>query len=229
MQAKLIESSEIAPQVRHFVFEVPEVEKFTFVPGQFVSMNQVIHEKKITRAYSIASAPDDNNRFELCLNLVHEGLLSPRLFEMQPGDTIEIRPPLGMFVLRNPTREAVFIATGTGIAPFRSILKAHLNASSQPFTLVFGVRHESHLMYRAEFEEMARTYPHFRFLPTLSRPAESWTGRSGHVQAHLNEAIGDRRDLDVFLCGLKLMVDDARNILKEMGFDRKQILFEKYD
>jgi ferredoxin-NADP reductase len=229
MQAKLIESTELAPEVRHFVFEVPEVEKFTFVPGQFVSMNQVVNEKKITRAYSIASAPSGTNRFELCLNLVREGLLSPRLFEMQPGDTIEIRPPLGMFVLRNPPRDAIFIATGTGIAPFRSILKAQLKEASQAFTLVFGVRHESHLMYREEFEEMARKYPHFRFLPILSRPTESWSGRSGHVQAHLQEAIGERRDVDVFLCGLKLMVDDVRNILKEMGFDRKQILFEKYD
>ncbi len=229
MEAKLIESTEIAPEVRHFVFEVPELEKFTFVPGQFVSMNRVINGKKITRAYSIASAPSDTNRFELCLNLVHQGLLSPILFEMQPGEAIEIRPPLGMFVLRNPPREAVLIATGTGIAPFRSILKGQLHEGSQPFTLVFGVRHESHLMYREEFEEMARRFPHFRFLPTLSRSTESWTGRSGHVQKHLEEAIGERRDLDVFLCGLKLMVDDVRNILKEMGFDRKQILFEKYD
>jgi ferredoxin-NADP reductase len=229
MEAKLIESSEIAPEVRHFVFEVPGVEKFTFVPGQFVSMNQIVNEKKITRAYSIASAPSETNRFELCLNLVREGLLSPRLFEMQPGDSIEIRPPLGMFVLRNPPRDVILIATGTGIAPFRSILKAQLNETSNAFTLIFGVRHESHLMYRAEFEEMARAHPHFQFLPTLSRPTESWSGRSGHVQAHLQEAIGERRDVDVFLCGLKLMVDDVRNILKEMGFDRKQILFEKYD
>jgi ferredoxin-NADP reductase len=229
MEAKLVESWEIVPEVRHFVFEVPGVEKFTFVPGQFVSVNQVVNEKKITRAYSIASAPSETNRFELCLNLVHEGLLSPRLFEMRPGDTIDIRPPLGMFVLRNPPRDVVFIATGTGIAPFRSILKGQLNEASQAFTLVFGVRYESHLMYRAEFEEMARKHPHFRFLPTLSRPTESWRGRSGHVQAHLQEAIGERRDIDVFLCGLKLMVDDVRNILKEMGFDRKQILFEKYD
>ena len=229
MQARLVESTEIAPQVRHFVFEVPEVQKFTFVPGQFVSMNEVINNKKITRAYSIASAPSETNRFELCLNLVHEGLLSPRLFEMKPGETVEIRPPLGMFVLRNPPRDVVLIATGTGIAPFRSMLKAGLSETSQAFTLVFGVRHESHLVYCEEFEEMAGKFQHFRFLPTLSSPTESWTGRTGHVQGHLQEAIGERRDVDVFLCGLKLMVDDVRNMLKEMGFDRKQILFEKYD
>jgi CDP-4-dehydro-6-deoxyglucose reductase len=229
MQAKLVESLEIAPEVRHFVFEVPEVEKFQFVPGQFVSITEVINEKKITRAYSLASVPSEANRFELCLNLVHEGLLSPRLFALKPGDTIEFRQPLGMFVLRNPPRDSILIATGTGIAPFRSILKAQLSQTSQSFTLLFGVRYESHLMYRAEFEELALHYPHFRFMPTLSRPDESWTGRSGHVQKHLAEAIGARRDVDVFLCGLKLMVDDVRNILKDMGFDRTQILFEKYD
>ena len=229
MEAKLIESSEIAPEVRHFVFEVPEVEKFTFVPGQFVSMNRVVNEKKITRAYSIASAPSETNRFELCLNLVHEGKFSPHLFEMKPGDEVEMRPPLGQFVLRHPDREAVLIATGTGIAPFRSILRAHLNETSPAFTLLFGVRHEHNLMYRKEFEEMALHYPHFRFLPTLTRPGPGWTGHTGRVQAHLYDAIGERRDLDVFLCGLKAMVDETRNILKGMGFDRKQILYEKYD
>jgi ferredoxin-NADP reductase len=229
MQARLIESFEIAPEVRHFVFEAPGVPKLDFLPGQFVSFTHSIHEKNITRAYSIASAPSDGNRFELCLNLVHEGKFSPHLFEMKPGDAVEMRPPLGQFVIRHPDRDAVLIATGTGIAPFRSILMGHLSGTSPAFKLLFGVRHEHSLMYRSEFEEMARRFGHFRFLPTLTRPSPQWTGRVGRVQAHLDEAIGERRDVDVFLCGLKAMVDETRNTLKEMGFDRKQILFEKYD
>jgi CDP-4-dehydro-6-deoxyglucose reductase, E3 len=208
MQARLIESFEIAPEVRHFVFEASDVPKLDFVPGQFVSFTHSIHEKEITRAYSIASAPSDSNRFELCLNLVHEGKFSPHLFEMKPGDAVEMRPPLGQFVLRHPDRDAVFIATGTGIAPFRSMLEAHLTETSPAFTLLFGVRHEHSLMYRTEFEDLARRYSHFRFLPTLTRPGSTWTGRVGRVQAHLQEAIGDRRDIDVFLCGLKAMVDE---------------------
>jgi ferredoxin-NADP reductase len=227
VQARLIESVEIAPEVRHFVFETPE--RIDFAPGQFVSFTDLVNGKKITRAYSIASPPAGMNRFELCLNLVKEGLFSPRLFAMQPGETVEMRPPLGQFTFRHPDRPALLIATGTGIAPFRSMLHAHLSAVSPEFTLLFGVRYEASLMYRAEFEEMVRAHSHFRFLPTLTRPGECWTGRTGRVQSHLQEAIGDRRDMDVFLCGMKAMVDDARNILKEMGFDRKQILFEKYD
>jgi len=229
MEARLLESREIAPAVRHFEFEAVGVDRLEFAPGQFTSFTDVIGGKEITRAYSMASAPSGGNRFELCLNRVEPGHLSPRLFEMKPGDRIEMRQPLGMFVLRQPPRDSIFIATGTGIAPFRSMLQAHLHASSPAFTLLFGVRYESHLLYRAEFEEMALEYRHFRFRPTLSRPDASWGGRHGHVQAHLAEAIGERRDLDFYLCGLKEMVDDVRALLKSLGFDRKQIFYEKYD
>jgi len=229
MEAKLIESHEIAPGVRHFGFEALGVDRLDFVPGQFTSFTDVIAGKKITRAYSLASAPSGTNRFELCLNRVEEGHLSPRLFDMKPGDRVEMREPLGMFVLRRPPRDSIFIATGTGIAPFRSMLQAHLSDASPAFTLLFGVRYESHLLYREEFEAMARRYPHFRFWPTLTRSGPGWAGRQGRVQAHLKEAIGARRDLDFYLCGLKEMVDDVRSVLKAEGFDRKQIFYEKYD
>ena len=230
MQAKLIGSREIAPGVRHFEFEALGVERLEFVPGQFTSFTEVIGDKEITRAYSFASAPTGTNRFELCLNRVEPGHLSPRLFDMKPGDCIEMRPPLGMFVLRQQApRDSIFIATGTGVAPFRSMLQAQLKESSPAFTLLFGVRYESHLLYRAEFEEMARTHANFRFWPTLTRPDAAWKGRSGRVQAHLAEAIGERRDVDFYLCGLKEMVDETRALLKGQGFDRKQIFYEKYD
>ncbi len=229
MKAKLIETRELCHEVRHFVFEAPEIDELTFKPGQFVSISEEIGGKKIIRPYSIASPPGDANRFELCLNRVAEGLLSPRIFALRPGDELEVSKPLGYFTLRNPGREAVFVATGTGIAPFRSMLRAHVPEYTSPFTLIFGTRYESSLMYHEEFEKLAALHPHFRYLPVLSRPGDEWRGLTGHVQAHMLEAIGDRRDLDVYLCGLKAMVDDARGRLKDIGLDRKQIVFEKYD
>jgi NAD(P)H-flavin reductase len=227
--ARLIESLEIAPEVRHFVFEAPEVQEFYFIPGQFVSFNAVFEDKTITRPYSIASPPH-GNRFELCLNRVKEGYLSPYLFSLAPGDQIEMSAPLGYFVLRNPGKDALLVATGTGIAPFRSMLHAYLGqGDTRGLTLIFGVRYEQTLLYRPEFEELAAKHPNFRFWPTLSRPEPGWTGRAGHVQQHVPEALGERRDLDVYICGLKLMVDDVRAMLKARGFDRKQIIYEKYD
>jgi CDP-4-dehydro-6-deoxyglucose reductase len=229
VKATLIDMREIAPNVRHFVFEVPEVREFYFVPGQFISLTHTIDGKEITRPYSIASKPD-GNRFDLCLNLVEDGIFSPWLFSLRPGDAIEMSAPLGFFVLRNPQRDAIFVATGTGIAPIRSMLEVWLGQDDpRQLTLIFGVRYEHALLYREELEELARTHPNFRFWPTLSRPESSWTGRTGHVQQHLLEAVGERRDMDVYICGLKAMVDDVRALLKSMGFDRKQIIYEKYD
>ena len=229
MKAKLLEYSEVAPGVRNFVFEVPEVEQLYFIPGQFVSFTEDIQGKQITRPYSIASPPD-GNRFELCLNRVEEGLFSTYLFDLRPGASVEMSAPLGYFVLRDPGRDCIFVATGTGVAPFRSMLHAWLGQhDKKQFTLIFGVRYEQSLMYRNEFEDLARKHANLRFWPALSRPEPTWGGRTGHVQQHVLEAIGDRRDLDIYICGLKLMVDDVRAMLKGMGFDRKQIIFEKYD
>lgn len=229
LKARLIESHEIAHEVKHFTFEVPELDQLPYTPGQFVSLTGMFEGREITRAYSTASAPN-GNRFELCLNRVEDGLFSPQLFDMGPGDTIEMTGPLGYFTWREPIRDSVLVATGTGIAPFRGMLKWYFESGGdRQVTLLFGVRFERSLLYRNEFEQMAERYSNFQFWPTLSRPPETWTGRTGHVQKHALEAVGERRDLHVYICGMKAMVDDLRQQLKAQGFDRKQIIFEKYD
>jgi ferredoxin-NADP reductase len=219
--------------VHHFDFEVPGRQELAFTPGQFVSVLENVGGKEITRAYSIAS-PRGGNQFALCLNRVPDGLLSSFLFTLHPGEEVEMHEPLGYFTLRHPGRHAVFVATGTGIAPFRSMLLDHLPRTQPNITLLFGTRHEHGLLYREDMERLAREFKTFRFLPTLTQPSESWKGRTGRVQAHLDEALALRTpdeivNVDVYVCGLKEMVDDVRQELKRRGFDRKQIIYEKYD
>ena len=219
--------------MHHFEFEVPGIENFVFTPGQFVSVIERVGDKEITRAYSIAS-PRDGNRFALCLNRVPDGIVSSYLFQLNPGDEVEMHEPLGFFTLRHPGHRAVFIATGTGIAPFRSMLLDHLPKNHPRITLLFGVRYEHGLLYRDELERLEKEHDAFRFLPTITRPTEAWRGLTGRVQAHLDEALAipsyeDKSTLDVYVCGLKEMVDDVRAELKKRGFDRKQIIYEKYD
>jgi ferredoxin-NADP reductase len=229
VKAKLVESREIAPEVRHFVFEVPEAAEFSFIPGQWVSCEETVNGEPITRAYSIASPPH-GNRFDLCLNRVQNGHLSPYLFGMRPGDSIEMRGPFGTFIFREPPADSVLVATGTGIAPFRSMLPARLSKdSSHKITLLFGVRHEHSLLYRDEFESLARQHANFRFWPTLTRPEPGWKGRTGRLQQHLAEIVDPRRELDVYICGLREMVDEVRTMLRNLGFDRKRMVYEKYD
>lgn len=235
MRAVLESSRELAPGVRHFEFVVPGVERLEFQAGQFVSLSAEIAGKHITRAYSISSAPGLGNRFALCLNVVPDGRFSPYLFALEPGASVALQGPLGTFTIRDPARDMIWVATGTGIAPFRSMLDAW---SALPgdgegqrgrVKLIFGVRHESNLLYRGDFEDAAGALPDFDFQPTLSRPGAEWTGRAGHVQRHVLEAIGERRDHHLYICGLKAMVDDLRAQLKALGFDRKQVIYEKFD
>lgn len=233
LKAKLLGWRRLALDVHHFDFEVPALEVLQFTPGQFISVVEVEDGKEITRAYSIAS-PRDGNRFSLCLNRVPNGLVSPYLFSLPVGAEIDIHEPLGYFTLRHPGRRIVFVATGTGVAPFRSILLDEMPRLHSHITLLFGVRYAEGLLYREEFEELARHHPHFRFLPTVTRPDETWTGRRGRVLEHLDEALNlqtpnELATLDVYICGLKEMVDDVRANLKARGFDRKQIIYEKYD
>jgi ferredoxin-NADP reductase len=224
MKARLVESFEVAPETRHFIFEAET--ELSFAPGQFVSLVAEIGGKELTRAYSIASAPK-GKRFDLCLNLVQDGAFSPFLFRMAPGDELEYKGPFGTFVWRKPASDSILVATGTGITPFRAMLQEGLGG--RLVTLVLGARHEYGLIYRHEFEEIAARNAHFRFIPTLTRPGESWRGLSGRVHGPVLELLGDRRDVDVYICGMAEMVNELRAKLKEVGLDRKRIIVEKYD
>ncbi len=227
MKAKLLHFRDVAPATRQFTFEANE--ELSFIPGQFLSLMAAKGEKVITRAYSIASPPD-GNRFDLCLNLVQDGTLTPHLFGMREGDEIDCKGPFGGFVFRNPPNDSILVATGTGVTPYRSMLWERLPAAlDKQFTLVFGARHEHGLLYRDEFEIFAAKYTNFRFLPTLSRPHPEWTGLMGRVHWHVLAELGDRRDVDVYICGMAEMVDELRNALKGLGLDRKRIIVEKYD
>jgi CDP-4-dehydro-6-deoxyglucose reductase len=225
---KLTGFTELVPGTRHFEFESPNWEA-RFVPGQFLSVSEQIGEEEITRAYSIASPPG-GNRFALCANLVGEGHLTPFLFDLRPGDEIHFRGPYGAFIPKRPVSDSILVATGTGIAPFRSMLHSDtLQQSGKSVTLVFGVRHEAGLLYNHEWKKLAAAWADFAYHPTLTSPPAHWKGRTGRVQKHVLELLGDRREVDIYICGMKEMVDDLRAQLKAAGVDRKRIVVEKYD
>jgi CDP-4-dehydro-6-deoxyglucose reductase len=221
VKARLVESWELGPGTRHFEFESVDWDG-VFTPGQFLSLTS----GDTTRAYSIASAPD-GPRFGLCANLVTEGQFSPWLFARKPGDEIEFKGPYGTFTPRTSGSDAILVATGTGIAPFRAYLRSGWRAPG--CTLIFGTRHENGLLYNDEWQALARSWPGFSYRPTLTRAAADWSGLTGRVQPHVMQTLGDRRDVDIYICGLREMVDELRAQLKAAGVDRKRVVYEKYD
>jgi CDP-4-dehydro-6-deoxyglucose reductase len=217
---------------RRFWVQVPELEKFDFIPGQFVTLDLPIHEKsnKRWRSYSISSWPDGTNSFELLVVLAKQGLGSNYLFhEVKVGSELTFRGAQGVFVLPEKLeRDIYLICTGTGIAPFRSMVNyIYLNnISHKNIFLIFGCRRREDLLYYDELKKLEETSQGFYYYPTLSR--EHWDGHFGYVHPIYMELAKDLPDADFFLCGWKHMLDEAKKHILEMGYDKKRIHIELY-
>jgi CDP-4-dehydro-6-deoxyglucose reductase len=223
---------------KRFWIQVPELERFDFEPGQFVTLDLPIHEKpnKRWRSYSIASPPDGTNTFELLVVLLDGGLGSTYLFnEVSLGSALTLRGPQGVFILPQPIeKDLFFICTGTGIAPFRSMLHHihHHNIPHKAIYLVFGTRAQRDLVYANEMKALEKEVPQFRFIPTLSR--EQWDGCCGYVHAVYEKLVADTKagetlpEAQFFLCGWKAMVDEAKRRILALGFDKKAVHLELY-
>jgi ferredoxin-NADP reductase len=233
LTARLVRSVALTEDTKHLEFAVDDMPRFEFVAGQFVSMKEPHDGREITRAYSIASPPRGNNTFDLCLNRVLEGFFSNFLCDLPEGERVPFHGPHGFFVLKNPVRDSLFIATGTGIAPIRGMLQwlfaDRARNQGHELTLVFGVRYEKDLYYNDEFLSLARQHSNFHYLPTLSRENPGWNGARGYVQEHVRRLAESRNNMDAYICGLKDMVLANRDLLKELGWDRKSIVYERFD
>jgi ferredoxin-NADP reductase len=231
----------------HLEFTIEELEKFDFQPGQFVSFVAVDPAgKQQTRAYSLASAPRDN-QFDVCVNRVEEGFFSNLLCDLEVGQSIQFHGAHGLFLLRAPLTDSILIATGTGIAPMRGFVEylfpdsGEDRSQGRKIWLVYGTRHESELYYEHYFERVAASRANFFYRKTLSRPHEAWEGARGYVQELVEEIAREHArhgvppvngavyKIHAYICGLNEMVSANRDCLKALGWERKQIIFERYD
>jgi len=207
--------------VREFDLDLVEPPAIRFKAGQFVSFQvpKAGVPAPVTRPYSIVSPPSQGGRVTLLLNLVPGGPGSTYLFSLKEGDRTTFKGPAGSFYLRDDTaRDLLFVATGTGIAPIRSMLAAQSELrSSQAVTLFWGLRSQRDLYYQDEFHELARSHPRFSFTTTLSRPEPSWAGASGRVTTLVTDRVPSVTNLAVYLCGNGEMIRDVTAILQGRG------------
>lgn len=194
-------------------------------------------ERFIRRAYSIASPSLPGEHLELFLTLVRSGELTPRLFALQPGAKVWLGPKItGLFTLAEvpANQDVVMVATGTGLAPYMSMLRTGITSNpNRRFAVLVGARHSWDLGYTAELTTLARICPNFIYLPIVSRPGEeptAWGGAVGHVQSlwqggALQRAFGKKplaADTHVFLCGSPRMIEDVTTLLTAEGFTAHQ-------
>jgi ferredoxin-NADP reductase len=172
---------------------------FDFEPGQRIR----IYHGSVERDYSLASGPEDSE-LRLLVRVFPDGRMSPYLNTLAIGSEIAFYGPMGYFIFRASDRTPVFIATGTGVAPFVSMCRAGVGG----FICLHGARRESDLMYRAELHERAA-----RYIPCLSRGSEGGEdGFQGRVTDCLAQLSTDP-PYDFYLCGRQEMVRDALEII----------------
>lgn len=206
-------------------------------------------DKLIKRAYSIASSSVPGEYLEFYVALVGSGALTPRLFELKTGDRLWLGPKAtGMFRLDQAPADChvVFVATGTGLAPYMSMLRSELVCGGKRrFAVIHGARHSWDLGYRAELRTLSNVCPNFDYLPVVSQPDEepiAWKGMGGWVQDCWRAGAVAKewgfapspQDTHVFLCGNPSMIRAMLETLGQEGYTEHskespgQIHVEKY-
>lgn len=219
-QATVDRVRDLTHDVRELGLRLREPKDIRFKAGQFISFNLTPPggERLVIRPYSIASPPDESDRVTLVFNRVPGGRGSTYLFSLQKGDPVAFEGPQGSFHLRERTRNILFVATGTGIAPIRSMLLDLLNTGyAGTTTLYWGLRSQRDMYYRQEFEALAVRYPNLSFAIALSRPDPGWQAYAGRVTGLVEARVTSVKNLEVFLCGNHAMIRDVTQIIQAKG------------
>jgi len=236
--ARLVAARTLSPSVRELTLERVDGQ-FDFDPGQWVNVFVEVDGGELKRSYSIASPPDGSGRFDLAVTRVSGGPMSETLHRLQEGETVRAVGPSGLFTrAANDVRPALFVGTGTGVTPLRSMIMAALAVgSATPFAVLFGFRHEDDILYRDDLDAWRAAGADVSV--TLSQPHPGWAGRSGYVQEHLADKLAalpgadgasPPTDVQLYICGLEKMVTAVRDRAKnELGVGRKQIHQERFD
>jgi len=190
-------------------------------------------DKLIRRAYSISSSSLSSEYMDFYISLVSNGALTPRIFALDVGDRLWLSPhPVGMFTLADvpPEKNIVLVATGTGLAPYMSMLSTDLDCGSpRQLAVLHGAFHSWDLGYRAELETLQHLCSNLTYTPTIDRPEDepvAWHGHTGWVQQLWQAGVVAKAwgfqpapdNTDVFLCGVQGMIEDMVGILVAENF-----------
>ncbi len=222
----VIDSVEEVPEVR--VVRIKPSKWLDFKPGQYFQV--FIPDDESVKPYSVSSSPSNRGYIEFCVKRVEGGHASNFMFHARPGDKLKMQGPMGRFILQeNVTNDIIFAATGTGISSIKPMIQTIFErGTDKQIWLFFGVRTEKDIIYKKDFEALAKKYKNFHFVPCLSRASEKWNGERGYVQDVMKKLIRDITNKDIYLYGVAEMVEQMKLIAQQLGFSKEKIHFEKY-
>lgn len=196
-----------------------------FLPGQYVNID--VPGTDQTRSYSFSSRPGEKHASFL-IKHVPGGLMSGWLQRARVAEKVDMSGPLGSFYLRAVTRPLLFLAGGTGLAPFLSMLEVLAERNeTQRISLIYGVTRDQDLVMVETLEALATRLPGFSFVSCVADP-QTHHPRHGYVTQHMAADMLNDGNVDVYLCGPPPMVDAVRQYFKDQGVSPASFYYEKF-
>ena len=220
------------PTVRELILQTQEPKEFSFKAGQFVTLHVPQEPRNALRAYSIASDDRKKDQFHLLFKQIEKGAGSTFVWSLKEQEILNFTGPFGrVFFKEPPTKQIVFLNTGTGISQHYSFLmsKKDLYPDIQ-YRMLFGVRNEMEIYYQQQLEQIKKELKNFDYDFVLSRPSEGWAGKKGYIQNFIQQFDYKNIDTTFYLCGNGGMIKEVKHQLIEVdGFDKNKIHSEAFD
>jgi Na+-transporting NADH:ubiquinone oxidoreductase subunit F len=234
--SKVVEVIDYTYDIKGVTFSLLDGETIDFKAGQYVQIETQPYERvkeKVMRAYSISSKPELNDRIQLIIRLVPEGICTTWVHKhLKVGDKVNFTGPYGDFYLRDTAADILFVAGGSGKAPIKSILE-HLKevGTTRKMTYFFGARTTKDLYLNEEMQALEEHFTDFRYVPVLSHASEeeNWQGKTGFVMPFFKEAIRDPQKTEAYLCGSPGMIAAVtKSLINDYGIAEEKIYYDSF-
>lgn len=239
--AEVIQKDQLTKSVYFVTFKLLEPSTITFRAGQCMMLMCV---PGVNRTMSICSVPQETNQVSMIADVSPMGPGSKWTLGLSIGDKVSFVSPTGVFFFdEHSPRKKVFVATGTGVAPFRSMIEDYLEQrigelgevsgvgdiqENPSLVLYWGQRYEKDIYWKQDFDRLSVSHPTFSWHQVLSKPGPTWQGLTGHVTEQVLEKEKDLQNSDFYLCGSKAMIEEVRNNLLEQNVPKEQLKTELF-
>ena len=226
---------DLAPDMREVELDLLEPARMSFLAGQYIQFLRPGSEndpRPVYRAYSMASPPSRASRLSLLFARFPGGECTSYVFDrLRTGEMITVNGPFGAFHLTESTRQIIFVAGGSGIAPIRAmVMDMAEKGIARRATFFFSAHAPADMLYAKDMRALERNLPGFNFIPVLSRPApgDRWDGEKGGLPAALMRLLPELDDHEAYLCGGPGLIDASINALNSKGLRDQLIFFDKF-
>jgi len=230
--AQVTGKQEIAPKVFQFTFKLLKPKSIDFKAGQYF----LLDVNGAFRHYSFSSSPSQKNIVETVVDISPMGIGSKYLLGLKINDQVSFRAPLGQFFLQPTNKPKIFLATGTGMVPFKSMILNLVESDfSQPFNLFWGLRQKTDLYFNNVWEKLAQKNQNFKYTYCLSREKiDQPYFFSGHIQDCFAHNLSSTfyplsSNPEYYLCGRPQTVEDLKQfVLNKIKIPKNNLFFEKF-